>query len=88
MYLVFTTSTGEAITVVQKPAPKADVKWHGRSSAEGKKQFNTTFSKCIPLVHTLTAEHRLNLATSGGPLKINKLPVKGVDLRSASLIKS
>lgn len=32
IYLVFTTSTGEAITVVQKPAPNADVKWHGRSS--------------------------------------------------------
>lgn len=33
MYLVLTTSTGEAMTVVQKPAPKADVKWQGRSSA-------------------------------------------------------
>lgn len=32
IYLVFTTSTGEAITVVQKPAPKADVKWHGKVS--------------------------------------------------------
>lgn len=34
MYLVFTTSTGEAITVVQKPAPNADVKWQGRSSVK------------------------------------------------------
>lgn len=32
IYLVFTTSTGEAITVVQNPAPNADVKWQGRSS--------------------------------------------------------
>lgn len=32
MYLVFTTSTGEAITVVTKPAPNADTKWHGRLS--------------------------------------------------------
>lgn len=34
MYLVLTTSTGEAMTVVQKPAPKAEVKWQGRSSAK------------------------------------------------------
>lgn len=34
MYLVFTTSTGEAITVVTKPAPNADTKWHGRLSEE------------------------------------------------------
>lgn len=34
MYLVLTTSTGEAMMVVQKPAPKAEVKWQGRSSAE------------------------------------------------------
>lgn len=34
MYLVFTTSTGEAITVVTKPAPNADTKWQGRLSAE------------------------------------------------------
>ncbi len=39
MYLVFTTSTGEAITVVQKPAPNADVKWQGRSSVEGDKKI-------------------------------------------------
>lgn len=32
MNLVLTTSTGEATTVVQKPAPKAAVKWHGRLS--------------------------------------------------------
>lgn len=34
MYLVFTTSTGEAITVVTKPAPNADTKWHGRLSED------------------------------------------------------
>lgn len=34
IYLVFTTSTGEAITVVHKPAPKADTKWQGRLSVE------------------------------------------------------
>lgn len=32
MYRVLTTSTGDAITVVMKPAPNADVKWHGRLS--------------------------------------------------------
>lgn len=36
MNRVLTTSTGEATTVVQKPAPKAAVKWHGRLS-DGKK---------------------------------------------------
>lgn len=35
MYLVLTTSTGEAITVVTKPAPNADTKWHGRLSVGG-----------------------------------------------------
>ncbi len=40
MYLVFTTSTGEAITVVQKPAPNAEVKWQGRSSLGGKSAIN------------------------------------------------
>lgn len=38
MNRVLTTSTGEATIVVQKPAPKAAVKWHGRLSAEEKKQ--------------------------------------------------
>lgn len=38
MYLVLTTSTGEAMTVVQKPAPKAEVKWQGRSSVEEEEQ--------------------------------------------------
>lgn len=37
MKRVLTTSTGEATTVVQKPAPKAAVKWHGRLSVEGQK---------------------------------------------------
>lgn len=32
MYLVLTTSTGEAMTVVHNPAPKADTKWQGRLS--------------------------------------------------------
>lgn len=34
IYLVLTTSTGEAITVVHNPAPKADTKWQGRLSVE------------------------------------------------------
>lgn len=34
MYLVLTTSTGEAITVVTKPAPNAETKWHGRLSSQ------------------------------------------------------
>lgn len=34
MYLVLTTSTGEAKTVVHKPAPKAEMKWQGKLSAE------------------------------------------------------
>ena len=38
MYLVLTTSTGEAMMVVQKPAPKAEVKWQGRSSAKEEEQ--------------------------------------------------
>lgn len=37
MYLVFTTSTGEAITVVAKPAPNAETKWQGRLSGDIKK---------------------------------------------------
>lgn len=40
MYLVLTTSTGEAITVVTKPAPNADTKWHGRLSVRGGLQSN------------------------------------------------
>lgn len=38
MKRVFTTSTGDATTVVQKPAPKAAVKWHGRSSGPGQEK--------------------------------------------------
>lgn len=34
MKRVLTTSTGDATTVVQKPAPKAALKWHGRLSAK------------------------------------------------------
>lgn len=37
MKRVLTTSTGEATTVVQKPALKAAVKWHGRLSVGGQK---------------------------------------------------
>lgn len=40
MYLVLTTSTGEAITVVTKPAPNADTKWHGRLSVGGVGESN------------------------------------------------
>lgn len=36
MYRVFTTSTGEATTVAQKPAPKAEMKWQGKLSAARK----------------------------------------------------
>lgn len=39
MNRVLTTSTGEATTVVQKPAPKAAVKWHGRLS-EGQQEMS------------------------------------------------
>lgn len=35
MYLVFTTSTGEATTVAQNPAPKAATKWQGKVSGGG-----------------------------------------------------
>jgi len=34
MNRVLITSTGEATIVVQKPAPKAAVKWHGMLSVE------------------------------------------------------
>lgn len=37
MKRVFTTSTGDATMVVQKPAPKAAVKWQGKLSAGGHK---------------------------------------------------
>lgn len=36
MYRVFTTSTGEATIVVQNPAAKAAVKWHGMLSIKQK----------------------------------------------------
>lgn len=39
MYLVLTTSTGEAMTVVHRPAPKADTKWQGRLSV-GRQGFS------------------------------------------------
>lgn len=35
MKRVFTTSTGDATIVVQKPAPNAAVKWQGRLSKQG-----------------------------------------------------
>lgn len=43
MYLVLTTSTGEAITVVTKPAPNADTKWHGRLSVGGRGVESSSF---------------------------------------------
>lgn len=45
MYLVLTTSTGEAIMVVHRPAPKADTKWQGRLSVkgEGGRSLGSTF---------------------------------------------
>lgn len=39
MNRVLTTSTGEATIVVQKPAPKAAVKWHGMLSV-GEQKHN------------------------------------------------
>lgn len=50
MYLVLTTSTGEAITVVTKPAPNAETKWQGRLSAGLK---HTTQNKRGPLCQML-----------------------------------
>lgn len=35
IYRVFTTSTGEATRVAQKPAPKAETKWQGKLSVAG-----------------------------------------------------
>lgn len=43
MNRVLTTSTGEATTVVQKPAAKAAVKWHGRLSV-GEQQLSHILS--------------------------------------------
>ena len=40
MYRVFTTSTGEATTVAQKPAPKAEMKWQGKLSVAGEGRAN------------------------------------------------
>lgn len=40
IYRVFTTSTGEATTVAQKPAPKAETKWQGKLSVAGKGRAN------------------------------------------------
>lgn len=41
MNRVLTTSTGEATTVVQKPALKAAVKWHGMLSVGEQEQSQT-----------------------------------------------
>lgn len=73
MYLVFTTSTGEAITVVQKPAPNADVKWQGRSSV--KKSSYKYFG------------HGLILSLQYFFCSLI-LPVISEDFRSASLMRS
>lgn len=60
MYLVFTTSTGEAITVVQKPAPNADVKWHGRSSVGTEEMNFCSYSINIQEVYySVSAYHSL-----------------------------
>lgn len=63
MYLVFTTSTGEAITVVTKPAPNADTKWHGRLSRTelGKRlQYGLCSQLCDTEKHVSGFCNRLN----------------------------
>lgn len=74
MYLVLTTSTGEAMMVVHRPAPKADTKWQGRLSvgvgvAEASGQRSETGSRTSETGAFVT-------------------PVRGVDLSRVSLIKS
>lgn len=47
MYLVLTTSTGEAMMVVHSPAPKADTKWQGRLSAGGAQVGGVWFGTAV-----------------------------------------
>ena len=56
MNLVLTTSTGEATTVVQKPAPKAAVKWQGRLS-EGEQKQNRILPQYLILCHLKFVAH-------------------------------
>lgn len=72
MYLVLTTSTGEAMMVVHRPAPKADTKWQGRLSVEGGQKLRVNVWK-----RGLTSETGVFVT-----------PVRGVDLSRVSLIKS
>lgn len=65
MYLVFTTSTGEAIIVVQKPAPNADVKWHGRSSVRNHHvNFCWYSNKICCIIQNWLTSHRCILQKS------------------------
>lgn len=50
MYRVFTTSTGEATTVAQKPAPKAETKWQGKLSVEGEGRTESRAEACVHVV--------------------------------------
>lgn len=78
MYLVLTTSTGEAITVVHNPAPKADTKWQGRLSVERRLKVTPLKRKNTGAYHVVISHYPA----------ASVLPVRCVDLRSASLIKS
>lgn len=72
IYLVLTTSTGEAKTVVHKPAPKAETKWQGRLSAEQRLG--------------ITPPKRETLHVPCGIFAAGGLPVREVDLRIVSLM--
>lgn len=78
MKRVFTTSTGEATTVVQKPAPKAAVKWHGMLSAQEQKQ-NWILAQYFLFCH-------MNLVVY--EIEVQNLPVIRSYFRMSSLIMS
>jgi hypothetical protein len=64
MYRVFTTSTGEATTVAQKPAPKAETKWQGKLSEEGKGDQGWSALVLCSCVFTVCSSSALTLSTS------------------------
>lgn len=55
MNRVLTTSTGEATTVVQKPAPNAAVKWHGRLSVGKHKLSHSLYVEELGIITAVSA---------------------------------
>lgn len=77
MYLVLTTSTGEAMTVVHRPAPKADTKWQGRLSVGQRSGVGAG------------GGYRSATENLGSNIWVfPDVPVRGVDFSRVSLIRS